>query len=116
MLKTFAAERKFLIVTTKAKKPDISSPVYMQSLTELQAAIGQVNEIRESSRASPHFDHLSMVSEGIPMVGWVTVDRKPKDFVTEMLNSAQFYGNRVIKTFKEKCVFCNHIQTALTAT
>jgi adenylyl cyclase-associated protein len=100
--RTFAAERKFLIVTTKAKKPDISSPVYMQCLTEMQEAIGHVNELRESNRSSPFFPHLSMVSEGIPMVAWVTVDRKPQDSVTEMLNSAQFYGNRVIKEYKEK--------------
>lgn len=102
MLQTFAAERKFLLVTTKAKKPDISSPIYMQCLTELQEAIGLVNELRESNRSSPFFGHLSMVSEGIPMVAWVTIERKPQDYVTETRNSAEFYGNRIIKENRDK--------------
>ena len=101
-MRTFAAERKYLIVTTKAKKPDMASQIYMQCLKEMQEAIGHVNEIREGSRSSPLFSHLSMVSEGIPMVAWVTVERKPQDSVKEMQNSAQYYGDRIIKEYKEK--------------
>ncbi|KAK3176530.1 hypothetical protein OEA41_007853 [Lepraria neglecta] len=102
VLRAFAAERKFLIVTTKAKKPEIQSPVYMEILKELQSMMGAVNDIREANRASPLFTHLTTVSEGIVMLGWITVDPKPADFVTECLSSAQFYGNRIIKEYKEK--------------
>ncbi|KAL2049618.1 hypothetical protein ABVK25_010078 [Lepraria finkii] len=102
VLRAFAAERKFLIVTTKAKKPDIQSPVYMEILKELQSMMGAVNDVREANRASPLFTHLTTVSEGIAMLGWITVDPKPADFVTECLSSAQFYGNRIIKEYKEK--------------
>ncbi|KAL8653381.1 MAG: hypothetical protein Q9210_002131 [Variospora velana] len=102
VLRAFAAERKFLIVTTKAKKPDIQSPVYMEVLKELQSTLGVVNDIREANRASPLFKHLTTVSEGINVLIWVANETKPVDLITEMLGSAQFWGNRVIQEYKEK--------------
>ena len=100
--KSFEAERKFLLVTTKAKKPDIQSPAYMSTLKELQETIGAVDGVRVANRGSPFSDHLTTVSEGIPMLGWVTVDAKPEEHVTEMLNAAEFYGNRVWKEYRNK--------------
>ena len=102
VLRTFEAQRKCLVVTTKAKKPDIQSPIYMEILRETQSTMGAVSDIREANRASPLFNHLSTVSEGIAMLGWITIDPKPADYVTETLGSAQFYGNRVLKEYKDK--------------
>ncbi len=78
----------------------------MEILKELQAMIGTVNDIRVANRGSPIFTHLTTVSEGIAMLGWITTgtDPKPADFVTETLSSAQFYGNRVLKEYKDKPV------------
>lgn len=89
-------------MTTKAKKPDIQSPVYMEVLKDLQATMGIVNDIREANRASPLFKHLSTVSEGINVLIWVANENKPAETITEMLSSAQFWGNRVIQDYKEK--------------
>ncbi|KAL8827138.1 MAG: hypothetical protein Q9191_003367 [Dirinaria sp. TL-2023a] len=102
LLRAFAAQRKFLIVTTKARKPDIQSPSYREILKELQEMMGSVNDIRETNRGSSLFNHLSAVSEGVSVLGWITVEPKPADYVTEILGSTQFYGNRVIKEYKEK--------------
>lgn len=102
VLRAFAAERKFLIVTTKAKKPDIQSTVYMEVLKDLQSTMGVVNDIREANRASPLFKHLTTVSEGINLLGWVANENRPVDTITEMLSSAQFWGNKVIQEYKEK--------------
>ncbi len=66
--------------------------------------MGAVNDIREANRASPLFTHLTTVSEGISVLGWVTIEPKPADYVTEVLSSAQFYGNRTIKEYKEKSI------------
>ena len=67
--------------------------------------MGAVNDIREANRASPQFTHLTTVSEGIAVLGWITIDPKPVDYVSEMLSSTQFYGNRIITQNKEKFVF-----------
>ncbi|KAH0538807.1 hypothetical protein FGG08_004639 [Glutinoglossum americanum] len=100
--RAFSAQRKFLVITTKAKKPDIASPTYMEILTDLQKQMGTVNDIREANRGSPLFNHLSTVSEGITALAWVTYEPKPANYLIEILESAQFYGNRVLKEYKEK--------------
>jgi adenylyl cyclase-associated protein len=96
VLESFKAERKFLVVTTKAKKPDISSSQYMEILTDLQQHLGAVSDIRESNRGSKFSQHLSTVSEGITALFWVNFDSKPAAFVKDTLGSAQYYGNRIL--------------------
>ena len=97
VLESFNAERKFLMVTTKAKKPDITSPTYMAVLTDLQKYLGAVSDVREGNRGSKFFVHLSTVSEGITALAWVTIDPKPAAYVTENLSGAQYFGNRILK-------------------
>lgn len=66
-------------------------------------------------------NHLSVIAEGVPAFGWVTVVRrsrtfvlcsfvvdlaqepKPGPYVKDMKESAEFYANRVVKEFKERC-------------
>ncbi|KAL4915548.1 adenylate cyclase associated N terminal-domain-containing protein [Aspergillus aurantiobrunneus] len=98
VLQAFKAERTYLYVSTKAKKPDIQPPELM---TELHTASDTINNIRESNRASPLIDHLSAIAEGIVALGWF-FDNKPADFVGEMLGGIQYYGNKVLKEYKEK--------------
>lgn len=76
----------------------------MEVLKDLQSTMGVVNDIREANRASPLFQHLTTVSEGINVLIWVANETNPVDTITEMLSSAQFWGNRVIQEYKEKYV------------
>ncbi len=78
------------------------SPAYMELLKPLQEEMQAVSDIRERNRGSPFFNHLSTVSESIAVLAWVTVDPKPFKHVEEMLSSAQYWGNRVVKDHKEK--------------
>jgi hypothetical protein len=102
VLEAFKAERTYLYVSTKAKKPEIQPPELM---TGLHTASDAINNLRESNRASPLIDHLSAVAEGIVALGWF-FDPKPADFVSEMLGGIQYYGNKVLKEYKEKYAFC----------
>ncbi|KAL9114474.1 MAG: hypothetical protein Q9227_001555 [Pyrenula ochraceoflavens] len=98
VLAAFDAERTYLLLTTKAKKPNPQPP---ELLTELHHHTGAVDDIREANRPSPLFPHLSAISEGIVALGWI-VETRPADFVTDTLGSAQFFGNRVLKEYKDK--------------
>ncbi|KAI9718593.1 MAG: hypothetical protein M1812_004044 [Candelaria pacifica] len=102
VLRAFAAQRKFLIVTTKAKRPDKQSPVYMEILKELQTTMGIVGDIREANRASPLFTHLTCVSEGIAALGWITIEPKPVVYIQEVQGQAEYYGNRILKEYRDK--------------
>ena len=74
----------------------------MEVLKGLQSTMGAVNDIREANRGSPVFNHLTTVSEGVAVLGWITIDPKPANYITDTLGSAEFYGNRVLKEYKEK--------------
>ncbi|XP_077989965.1 adenylyl cyclase-associated protein 1-like isoform X2 [Glandiceps talaboti] len=94
----FQAQRDFIVQVSQCKVP---KPEVLQSMLKPTAdAIGAVQEFREKNRGSKQFNHLSAVSEGIPVMGWVTVAPKPGNYIKEMCDSAQFYTNRVIKDFK----------------
>ncbi|KAJ3060011.1 F-actin-capping protein subunit alpha [Podochytrium sp. JEL0797] len=98
----FSAQRAFLVVASQSKKP--SSADFAPLLKDTQTALQGVIAVREdkAARASPFFNHLSMVSEGIPALGWVAVEPTPVPYIGEMKDAAQFYSNRIIKEFKDK--------------
>ena len=89
-------------MATKAKKPDVQSPLFLEILTELQRQMGRVGDLQETNRASPYFNHLTAVSEGISALGWITVEPKPADYIDEVYSSAQYHGNRVLVDYKER--------------
>lgn len=102
--KGFADQRRFLMVTTKAKRPDPQSQTFMDLLKDLQQDLGTAGDIKESNRGSPMKEHLAMVAEGISTLQWLVMDGKPADVVAEMIGGTQMYGNRVLKTYKEGSV------------
>lgn len=103
--KGFVEERKFLLITTKAKKPNLSNSADMDAYQALLKPINEslmaVVNIKESNRGSPFTNQLSAVADGIMMLAWVTDEAKPHKHVENTLGSAQYYGNRVIKDNKD---------------
>jgi adenylyl cyclase-associated protein len=59
-------------------------------------------EIKDSNRDDQFRSHLSAVAEGIMLLGWVGIPNRPFKHVDESLGAAQFFGNRVLKEYKEK--------------
>lgn len=98
VLQAFQAERTFILVTTKAKKPKELAP---ETLTELHKAVDTINNLRESNRTSPYFNHLSAIAEGTILLGWF-LESKPAAFISDMVGSVQYYGNKVLKEYKDK--------------
>lgn len=99
VLKGFQEQRKFLLVSAKATKPDLTA--YQQLLKPINEVLVSVTELKESNRPDPMLPQLSAVADGIMMLAWVTVDNRPYKHVDECLGSAQFFGNRVLKDCKE---------------
>ncbi|MCO5613787.1 hypothetical protein L7F22_068065 [Adiantum nelumboides] len=99
----FEGVRQTVLVAGSSKKPTGSpSPVFMKLLEPIQKALEETQNAKEKNRADRKlFNHLSAIAEGIPAVGWVTIEPKPGPYVEEMKNAGQFYFNRVIKEFKD---------------
>ena len=104
VLQAFFAQRQFLLVTTKAKKPDMSSSVYMDTLKDLQQAMEKVDAVRDSNRDIELKNPLLLVADGTRALEWVVMesDTKPADYVTEMFGGSQMYGNRILMQYKEE--------------
>ncbi|KAI4753756.1 hypothetical protein E4T52_09588 [Aureobasidium sp. EXF-3400] len=100
--RAFAAQRQYLVIASKAKKPDMTSPAFSELIKDLQQEMGTVTEIKDSNRASPFKDHLNMVAEGMGGLQWVVFEGKPADYVAEILGGVQMFGNRVLKEYKDK--------------
>ncbi|RDA86632.1 hypothetical protein CP533_6875 [Ophiocordyceps camponoti-saundersi (nom. inval.)] len=99
VLTGFQEQRKFLLITAKATKPDLT--VYQQLLKPINEVLVSVTELKESNRPDPMQPQLSAVADGIMMLAWVTIESRPYKHVDECLGSAQFFGNRVLKERKE---------------
>lgn len=99
--KAFRDQRRFIVTSTKAKKPDMTSAAFPELIKDLQQDMGSVGDVRDTNRASQMKDHMAMVGEGIGALQWLIMDGKPADFVGEVIGGAQMYGNRVLKAYKE---------------
>ncbi|KKA27105.1 hypothetical protein TD95_001120 [Thielaviopsis punctulata] len=105
VLEGFEAERHFLLIATRAKKPDIlgaDASLYQDLIKPINDQLMAVMAFKDNNRGSPLFSHLSTVSEGIMLLAWVTVENRPWKHVEESLGPSQFFGNRVLKEFKDK--------------
>jgi len=101
----FQAQRHFLLITTKAKKPDLTGSemsLYQNLLKHINEALMAVTSIKEQNRGAPAFHNLSAVAEGAMVLAWVTVDNRPYKHVEESMGAAQFFGNRVLKEYRDK--------------
>lgn len=95
----FDSMRGFIVLASKSKKPSQNDlPSLLKTLGE---KMGSVQEYREKNRQSKLYNHLSSVMEAIAAIGWVSVTPTPGPHVTQTIDSAQFYTNKVLKEFKE---------------
>ncbi|KAM0252388.1 hypothetical protein ACHAQJ_007720 [Trichoderma viride] len=104
VLRGFQEQRKFLLIASKAAKPNTSGSsltVYQNLIKPINEALIAATELKESNRPDPMYSNLSAVADGLMVLGWVTVDHRPFNHVEESLSAAQFFGNRVLKEQKD---------------
>lgn len=97
----FKAQATFLDVVSKAKKPEMSDPKFMEAVKPTNEKIELIGSIKDANRSSKYFNHLNTVAEGAPVLGWIVSDT-PVSLIPEFKDSAQFWSNRIMKEYKEK--------------
>ncbi|KAK4230070.1 adenylate cyclase associated N terminal-domain-containing protein [Podospora fimiseda] len=101
VLKGHQATRRLLLIASKAKKPDYNGPEWQTLMKSAVEVLSAVEKVKETNRGKPFYDHLAAVADSILVLAWPGITSKPYKHAEEMLGAAQFYGNRVIKTYKE---------------
>lgn len=102
VLKGFKESRNLLVLSYKCRKPEQNSKEFQELVTPVVQIINAVDGNKEKSRKTPEYDHLTAVADSIYVLIWVTITPKPHKHVEEMLQSAEYYGNKVLKAYKEK--------------
>ncbi|KAJ1497056.1 hypothetical protein HMI56_005836 [Coelomomyces lativittatus] len=95
-------QSQIIQMASTSKKPEGGQ--LSNLMMPLSKVIEEIIMFKDKNRASPLVNHLTSVADGIPAFGWVVVEPTPAPYVSEMKDSAQFYGNRVIKQYKDKYV------------
>lgn len=101
----FGEQRKFLLISTKAKKPDIAgagASVFQELVKPMGSLMEAIVKIKEDNRSDKHYNNLSAVSESIVALGWVTIDAKPFKHVESSFAAAQFWSNKILTANKNK--------------
>ncbi|GAA5860528.1 hypothetical protein JCM3774_006198 [Rhodotorula dairenensis] len=97
----FLAQKDFVRLASACTKLPTSAPEYQELIGPTQTALLAVIDVKEKNRAAKESNQLTVVSEGIPALGWVTLDSKPGPYVGEFKDSSMFWVNRVIKEHKD---------------
>lgn len=104
----FKEQRKFLLLTTKTKKPDLLGGADISSFDEMVAPVvnilREMEQIKSANDRTPLVNHLKAVVDGAPgLFSWLTMDTRPHKTVEEFLGSSKYWSNRVLTEYKQ-CV------------
>lgn len=98
--KEYGELRNFLVFVGSCQKPD--QQTLQDLLSPIQKAIEAFNKAKDSNRREREtFGHLQFASEAAVAVAWV-VNERPSQYVKDVKESSEYYGNRVMKDFREK--------------
>jgi hypothetical protein len=96
--KGFAAVRDVLLASFKVKKPSdeqLMSILFASGVAALQEAA------KITDNRSKAFNHQSAFVEFLNCIQWIAIAPAPKPFVLSCKDSADFYMNKILTTFKD---------------
>eukprot|EP01134_Creolimax_fragrantissima_P008435 CFRG8435T1 len=106
----FSQERAFLAMAAKSKMPsEAELPALLKPTADAMGAVSAFKDAPEYRR-SKMSNHLATVAEGINALGWISLPSKPGPYCKDMSDAGEFYGNRVIKDFKD--IDMTHVEWA----
>jgi len=92
--------RTVILAAASCTKPDAKA--FASLLEPLSKDVSGVLRVPEANRKERvWFNHLQIVAEGTPSVGWVETP-KPGPHIAQMKDSSEFYTNKIIKEYKDK--------------
>ena len=101
LVSAFENQREFIKIAIQSKKPNFNDKEFLDLLTPINELISKIVEIKDKNRTSHFFNHLNTISEGSPVLGWI-VSETPVSFIPEYKDSAKFWGDRILKEYREK--------------
>lgn len=95
-------ERKIIEKMSQMSKPDSAA---LESLFgPVAQAMAVAKAIQDANRGHALYNHLSCVADGIMLLAWMKVQMRPFRHIDQMLECAQYFGNKVKMDRKQKLV------------
>ncbi|KAI4592296.1 F-actin-capping protein subunit alpha [Pestalotiopsis sp. 9143b] len=95
-------ERKIIESMSRMSKPDSAA---LDSLFgPVAQAMAVAKATQDANRGHALYNHLSCVADGIMLLGWMKVQMRPFRHIDQMLECAQYFGNKVKMDHKQKSV------------
>ncbi|KAK7467074.1 suppressor of rasval19 [Stygiomarasmius scandens] len=92
--------RSLLATAAACTKPD--GKAFENLLAPLNTSVEAISRAKEANRKDRDwFNHITVIGESAAFVAWV-LNPKPGPYISEVKDQMLYYGNRVIKEFKEK--------------
>lgn len=110
VLASFHEQRKILVTASRTKKPDASG--LQEILQPMENYAAHVVSIQENNPFDSMHKHLSCVADGIPALGWISIEMRAFNHVDKFFGYAQYFGNKVIKEYKGRLVRQCHSRMA----
>lgn len=96
----FEFEIQLIQAALISKKPDYTSQEFADALKPLNEAVMKIGDLKEKNSRNDYANYLSAIADGAPLVSWVVSDT-PMSLISDFKDSAQFWTNRILKTFKD---------------
>ncbi|KAG0669934.1 hypothetical protein C6P45_003098 [Maudiozyma exigua] len=96
----FEFEIQLIEAALISKKPDYTSKDFADAMKPLNEAVMKIGDLKEKNSRNDYANYLSAIADGAPLVSWVVSDA-PLSLVSDFKDSAQFWTNRILKTFKD---------------
>lgn len=91
----FDAQKDFVRLASACTKLPSSAPEYQDLIGPTQTALMAVIEAKEKNRAAKESNQLTVVSEGIPALGWVTlVSLRDRELLRALRATERYVGSR----------------------
>lgn len=97
----FVEQGKFLELVLQSQQPDMTDPALAKALEPMNAKCTKINELKDSNRKSPFFNHLNTFSESNAVFYWIGIPT-PVSYITDTKDTVKFWSDRVLKEYKTK--------------
>lgn len=87
----FSAQQDYIALAAACTKLSPTSPAFAAALGPTQKALMGAVDLKDKNRASKDYNALTMVAEGIPALGWVTLVRPSNKSYTWSLHGGCMY-------------------------
>jgi len=93
--------QKLIGAAARSKKPADIPAAVQEAAAPLFKKIGEVAEFKEKNFRAKEIEQIAGISEAAATLSWVVIAPKPVPYLNDIIPSAEFHFNRVMRNFKD---------------